>query len=73
MIEKKYADLIEVLMMSTTMCFFMSLIMTFVHLGFTDNYIASCLKAFFHGLLVAIPVGLIISPLVKRFAKKITG
>ena len=47
--------------------------MTRVHLGFADDYILSCVKAFLHGLVVALPVGITIGPMVRRMTNKIVG
>jgi len=71
MISKKFAEILEPMIMSSIMCFFMSLIMTWVHLGFGDHYLAASLKAFLHGILVAIPVGILIGPVVHRLLAKI--
>lgn len=53
------------------MCFFMSFIMTAVHLGIKDHYLLSCLKAFLHGLYIAIPTGLIMGPIIHKLTMKL--
>ena len=69
--KKRFVEILEPAIMSTCMCFFMSLIMTWVHLGFGDHYLLACLKAFLHGIIVAIPVGILIGPVVHRWLDKI--
>jgi len=69
--KEKHIEILEPMIMSSIMCFFMSLIMTWVHLGFSDNFLLACLKAFLHGLIVAIPVGIFIGPLVHKGIDKI--
>jgi uncharacterized protein DUF2798 len=49
----------------------MSLIMTQVHLGFGDHFVLSAIKAFFHGIVVALPVGIFIGPLIRHILDKI--
>lgn len=69
--KEKHLEILEPIIMSTIMCFFMSLIMTWVHLGFTEEFIIGTVKAFLHGIIVALPVGVFIGPVVKHLVEKI--
>ena len=69
--KAKHIEVLEPIIMSTIMCFFMSLIMTWVHLGFGDQYISAAVKAFLHGIIVALPIGAFIGPVIKHLVEKI--
>jgi len=69
--KEKHIEILEPIIMSTIMCFFMSLIMTWVHLGFSEGFLMSVIKAFLHGIIVALPVGVFIGPVVKHLVQKI--
>lgn len=59
-------------MMGIGMGFFMSLIVTYLNLGFVDNFFQMWARAFFISFPIGFPIALIIMPFVKKIVDKIT-
>ena len=71
MIPKKYEMLLFAFLMSLTMSFFMSCVITFINLGISDEFITLWMTAFWKAFLVAFPTILVVVPQVKRLTMKL--
>ena len=65
------ARLLFGLIMSSMMAFTMSFIMTFIHVGWVDNFLLIWLRGFAIGLIVAFPTSLVAVPLAKKIISKL--
>jgi len=53
------------------MSFVMSLVMTFVSIGFVPDFLIIWAKSFFIGFIVSLPVALIVAPIAEKIVKKV--
>ena len=72
MFNKKYSNLIFILIMGFGMSLLMTLIITYVNTGLDNDYIGRFLKAWAVGLPIAISAALLVGPIAKKFVDKIT-
>jgi len=72
MFNKKYSNLIFVLIMGFEMSLFMTLIITYINTGMDSGYPGRFLKAWSIGLPIAIATSLLVGPITKRFVDRIT-
>ena len=72
MFQKKYSNLIFVLIMGFGMSLFMTLIITYINTGMDADYPYRFLKAWSVGLPIAIITSLLVGPIAKKFVDKIT-
>jgi len=66
MIAKKYETLLFALVNGAFMSGFMSFVITFLNIGFVDNFIFLWLGAYWKAFLVAFPIILIITPKIRK-------
>jgi hypothetical protein len=66
MIPKKYEVILFAFFMSLFMSGFMSLIITYINLGFVDSFIIIWLEAYWKAFLIAFPTIIIVVPFVKK-------
>ncbi len=66
MIAKKYEMLLFAFIMGTFMSGFMSLVVTFINIGFIDNFIYFWLSAYWKAFLIAFPTILFVIPRVRK-------
>ena len=72
MINKKYSNLLFILIMGFGMSLFMTLIITYVNTGMDSEYTQRFLKAWSVILPIAIITSLFVGPPTKKFVDKIT-
>ena len=72
MFNKKYSNLIFILIMGFGMSLFMTLIITYINTGMDNNYLVRFFKAWSVGLPIAIITSLLVGPIAKRFVDRIT-
>lgn len=72
-IDKKYTTILAAFFMSVSMAFFISLILTYINIGFTPDFLQKWLRGFGVGFLVGLPVALVTFPIVKRVVEKLTS
>ncbi|MFP4242220.1 MAG: DUF2798 domain-containing protein [Chitinispirillaceae bacterium] len=72
MIKAKYGWVVQALIMSVSMGFVMSLVMTLVNVGLRENFHLIWLKAFGIGLTVSVPTGMIVGPFARKITRKLT-
>ena len=72
MFNKKYSNLIFILIMGFGMSLFMTLIITYINTGMANNYLVRFFKAWSVGLPIAIITSLLVGPIAKRFVDRIT-
>ncbi|MDP7622844.1 MAG: DUF2798 domain-containing protein [Candidatus Woesearchaeota archaeon] len=58
--------------MSLAMSFFISLILTWMNVGFVPGFFNAWLKSFIVGFIVALPIALVIFPPIKRISDRLT-
>lgn len=71
MIPKKHEMILFAFLMSLFMSGFMSLIITYINLGFVDSFIIIWLEAYWKAFLIAFPTIIIVVPLVKKAVGKL--
>ena len=72
MFNKKYSNLIFILIMGFGMSLFMTLIITYINTGMDNEYSGRFLKAWSVSLPIAILTSLLVGPPTKKFVDKIT-
>ena len=72
MFNKKYSNLIFILIMGFGMSLFMTLIITYINTGMDNEYMERFLKAWSVSLPIAILTSLLVGPPTKKFVDKIT-
>ena len=72
MFNKKYSNLIYILIMGFGMSLFMTLIITYINTGMDSDYPGRFLKAWSVSLPIAIVTSLFLGPIAKKFVDKIT-
>jgi len=68
-IDKKYATVLTAFLMSASMAFFISLILTYINIGSSPDFLRKWLRGFGMGF----PVALVIFPAVKKVVEKLTS
>jgi len=66
MIAKKYEMLLFAFIMGAFMSGFMSLVVTFINIGFIDDFIYFWLNAYWKAFLIAFPTILFVIPRVRK-------
>ncbi len=66
MIAKKYEMLLFAFIMGAFMSGFMSLVVTFINIGFIDNFVYFWLSAYWKAFLIAFPTILFVIPRVRK-------
>ena len=72
-IDKQYDNILFSAIMAILMGFFMSIIITYVNVGLTENFLAIWLKAFITGIITGFPVTLIVAPISRTMVNKLTA
>ena len=72
MINKKYSNLLFILIMGFGMSLMMTLIITYINTGMDSEYLNRFLKAWVVSLPIAIIAALFVGPITKNFVDKIT-
>lgn len=73
MIHAKYGWIVQALIMSLSMGFVMSLVMTFVNVGYSDKFFLIWLRAFGIGITVSVPTGMVVGPIARKITRRVTG
>jgi hypothetical protein len=66
MIPKRFTNLVFSLFMSFIMSGMMSCIVTFINVGAVENFLFIWLKAWSMAFIIAFPILLLLTPMVKR-------
>lgn len=69
MIDKKYEIFLFALLNGAFMSGFMSFVITFLNMGFVDNFIYLWLGAYWKAFIVAFPIILIVTPRIRKAIK----
>ena len=72
MFQKKYSNLLFILIMGFGMSLMMTLIITYINTGMDSEYLNRFLKAWVVSLPIAIVAALFVGPITKNFVDKIT-
>jgi len=71
-VDKRYSTVLFGALMSLGMSFSMSLVLTFVNLGFVPGFLEKWMRAFATGFVVSFPTSLVIIPLVRKIVNRLT-
>jgi hypothetical protein len=71
-IDKRFAPLVNALLMAIVLPFFMTFVVSLVNLGFTDRLVAAWMKTWAIASVAAFPLILILAPLIKKTVGRIT-
>lgn len=71
-ISKKYSGILMGAMLGIFMSSLMSLVVTYLNLGITNNFFQMWMRALFFSFPISFPTALILTPLVKKIVEKIT-
>lgn len=71
-VHKRYSHLLASSLMSFFMGFLMSGIVTFINVGFPENFVSLWMNAFVKVVPIAFFVVLIVRPLVESLVKRLT-
>lgn len=71
-IKRKYYGLLFALFVSIIMSLIMSFALTLINVGLVPHFLMIWLKSFGISLAVALPISLIIVPLIRKLLDKIT-
>ena len=71
MIPKRFETIVFAFFMSLMMSFLMSGVITFINLGFVDQFVMLWFKAFIRAFAVAFPCVLMIVPFVRKIVGKL--
>lgn len=66
MIAKKYETVLFALVNGAFMSGFMSFVITFLNIGFVDNFLFLWLGAYWKAFLVAFPIILLVTPRIRK-------
>lgn len=72
-LDKRYAPLLNALLMAIILPCFMTLIVSLVNLGFSDRLLMSWLRTWAIASIAAFPLILIIAPLIRKAVAKMTA
>ncbi len=72
MMHKRLAMLLTSFFISASMACIMSFAMLYIHVGYSDQFIAMWMSNWGVGLCVGFPSALVIVPLTRRLVSKIT-
>lgn len=71
-VPKRYSGFVMGIMMATVMAPIMSFVITYLNVGFVDDFFQKWMVALLGTLPVAFPVVLIVAPVVKGIVDKIS-
>ncbi len=71
-IRRKYYGLLFGLLVSIIMSLIMSFVLTYINIGWQPHFLMIWLRAFGISFAVALPVSLIIVPVIRKLLDKIT-
>jgi len=72
-IHKKYTPILFSVVMAFFMALTMSFVMTLLNLGPVPFFMAAWMRSFAVGFLVALPVSLLMNPLIRKIVGRLTG
>lgn len=73
MIAKKYETVLFALVNGAFMSGFMSFIITFLNIGFVDNFLFLWLGAYWKAFLVAFPIILFVTPRIRNIVSNLVS
>jgi Protein of unknown function (DUF2798). len=71
-IDKRFASLINAILMAIILPFFMTLVVSVANIGLTDRLFGAWMRTWAIASVVAFPLILILAPLIKRIVGRIT-
>jgi hypothetical protein len=70
--DKRFAPLINAVLMAIILPFFMTLVVSVVNIGFTDRLFGAWMRTWAIASVAAFPLILIFAPLIKKVVGRIT-
>jgi hypothetical protein len=71
-INKRFAPLINAILMAIVLPFFMTLVVSLANIGFTERLVGAWMKTWAIAAVAAFPLILILAPLIKKVVGRIT-
>jgi hypothetical protein len=71
-IPKKYAPVLTIALMAFFMGIIMSGVVTFINMGWSEDFFSQWMTAFTRVIFIVIPVVMIVKPSVEKIVKRIT-
>ena len=71
-LDKKFAGLLNALLMAIVLPFFMTLVVSMINVGFTEKLLGAWMRIWLIASLVAFPLILLLSPQIKKIVAKVT-
>jgi len=71
MIAKKYETILFALINGAFMSGFMSFVITFLNIGFVDNFIYLWLSSYWKAFIVAFPIIFLVTPRIRQAVNKL--
>ena len=68
--KKKYSNFLFAFFMAVIMSFFMTFIISYLNIGFREDFIFMWLKAWLAGMFIAFPASLIATPIARKLTEK---
>lgn len=72
-IPYRYAGKLQAFFTSLIMSFLMSMVITFLNLGWVDNFLAQWMRAWGSAFLIAFPVTLLVLPIARHLVARLTA
>ncbi len=72
-IDKRFAPLLNAMLMAIVLPFFMTLVVTLVNVGFTDTLVQSWMRTWWIASIAAFPLILILAPMIRRIVSRVTA
>lgn len=72
-IDKKFAGLLNAALMAVILPFFMTFVVVLVNTGFSGQFFVSWMRTWAVAAIVAFPLILLLSPLIRRFVARLTA
>lgn len=69
-LDKKYEQIVFILLMSIVMMSIMSFIMTLINKGLGTDFLINWFKSFSVGVMCGVPIAYLVMPKIKNFVSK---
>lgn len=72
-IDKKFAGLLNAALMAVILPFFMTLVVVLVNTGISGHFLASWMRTWAIAAIVAFPLIVLLSPLIRKVVARLTA
>lgn len=71
--DKRFAPVLNALLMAVILPFFMTFVVSVVNMGFTERLAAAWMRTWFIASVAAFPLILVLAPLIRRLVGRLTA